>query len=439
MTTTVTAPAAGSLTPDVRRTYACHWVYSALSGINAGILTNAQAVSIKALKAADWQLVLPITLSGVGMLATLLLGVWMARQRKMPFVLIPGFISCAANLAMVISPQPLAFLVLLGLSNLFETLTRPAIAAIIRSNYPVETRGWVTGTLRRCSVVTFLVAALAAGRLLDLISSWQAIQWELAAAAVLQMIAFAALALIRVVPDGPPETQAHRPESLATIGSMLLTLRHDTRFLTYLVGCVLFASGNLMYEPLVRAYLAKDMGLNYTQCAVLADVLPSLISVLTLERLGEWLDRTNPLLAWAIIRVSWGIDPLLMAIAPFWPAGAILIAAIARIFRGGVMNGSWLLWWQLGSNYFTGRKDMTSVYNGLLFSLNGVQRISAPMFGAFIGAIISRREVLVLGGCLVLISALHAWRQAQADKVDGDFPTFTDKELVGHGLRGGRT
>jgi Major Facilitator Superfamily len=438
MTTTFTATTAEPLAPDVRRTYACHWAYSALSGINAGILTNAQAVSIKALNAADWQLVLPITLSGAGMLVTLLLGVWMARRPKMPFVVIPGFVSCAANLAMVISPQPLAFLVSLGLANLFETLTRPAIAAIIRSNYPVETRGWVTGNLRRCSVVTFLIAALAGGRLLDLMPTWGAIQVVIAVAAVLQMLAFAALSLIRVVPDSPHETGARSPEGLAAVGTMLLTLRHDTRFLTYIVGCVLFASGGLMYEPLVRAYLAKDMGLNYTQCVILADVLPSLVSVLTLQRLGEWLDRTNPLVAWALIRASWGVDPLLLALAPFWPAGAILIAAIARIFRGGVMNGSWILWWQLGSNYFTDRKDMTSVYNGLLFSLNGAQRISAPMLGAFVGAMFSRREVLVLGGCLVLVSALHSWRQAQSEKVDGGFPTFTDRELVGIAARGGR-
>jgi Major Facilitator Superfamily len=428
MTTTAIVPTFGTLEPSVRRTYTCHWIYSALGGINAGILTNGQAVGIKALHAADWQLVLPITLSGVGMLATLLLGVWMARRRKMPFVLVPGAIACLANLAMVIRPDPLAFLVMLGLVNLFETITRPALAAIIRSNYPVETRGWVTGTLRRVAAFTFLASALATGQLLDLSGSWDSIRVVIATSAVLQAIAFGSLAMIRVVPDFTGDAPAPGPSSLASIKAMFASLRHDGRFLIYTGGCFLYAFGGLMYEPLVRSYLAKDMGLNYTQCVVLADVLPSLVSVLTLERLGAWLDRTNPLLAWAAIRASWGIDPLLLAVAPFWPTGAILIAAVARVFRGGVMNGSWVLWWQLGSNYFTRRKDMTSVYNGLLFSLNGVQRIGAPTLGAYVGAAFSRREVLVVGGCLVLLSSLYAWLQARSEKVDGRYPTFTDKE-----------
>jgi Major Facilitator Superfamily len=428
MTTTAFVPTTRSLAPEVRRTYACHWVYSALGGINAGILTNAQAVGIKALQAADWQLVLPITLSGVGMLATLLLGAWMARCRKMPFVLIPGFTACLANLAMVFTPRPFAFMILLGLVNLFETITRPAIAAIIRSNYSVETRGWVTGTLRRCSAFTFLVSALGTGQLLDRSGSWETIRIVFATAAVLQTIGFAALSMIRVVPDFSGEAVDGEPGGLAAIGAMFAALRRDIPFLTYTGGCFLYAFGGLMYEPLVRAYLAKDMGLNYTQCVVLADVLPSLVSVLTLERLGAWLDRTNPLLAWSIIRASWGIDPLLLAIAPFWPSAAIMIAAVARIFRGGVMNGSWVLWWQLGSNYFAKRKDMTSVYNGLLFSLNGVQRIGAPSLGAYLSAAFSRREVLIIGGCLVLLSALYTRLQARAEKHDGRYPTFTEKE-----------
>jgi Major Facilitator Superfamily len=430
MTTSVMIPTVGTLAPEVRRTYACHWVYSALSGVNAGILTNAQAVSIKAMHAADWQLILPITLSGVGMLASLLLGAWMAPRRKMPFVLIPGFASCAANLGMVLSPQSAPFLLLLGLANLFETLTRPAMAAIIRSNYPVELRGWVTGTLRRSSALTFLVSALGTGRLLDYFGSWEMIQAVFATSALLATIAFASISLIRVVTDAPSDAMTGGRGSLESIRAMFLALRHDGRFLIYVAGCFIYAFGGLMYEPLVRAYLAKDMGLNYTQCVILADVLPSVVSVITLERHGSWLDRTNPLLAWAIIRASWGIDPLLLAVAPFWPSGAIWIAMAARMFRGGVMNGSWVLWWQLGSNYFTKRKDMTSVYNGLLFSLNGVQRIAAPTLGAFIGAALSRREVLVVGGCLVLLSSLYTWCQARSERIDGRYPTFTDNEVT---------
>jgi hypothetical protein len=47
------------LPPDVRWTYLCHWVFSALSGVTAGVLTNAQVIGIKVLGAANWHLGAP--------------------------------------------------------------------------------------------------------------------------------------------------------------------------------------------------------------------------------------------------------------------------------------------------------------------------------------------------------------------------------------------
>src|SRR4051794_4860060 len=73
------------LEADVLRTYRLHRVYAVLSGVNAGILTNAPTIGIKALRAADWHLALPASLSGIGLLLTLALGLWMARRPKLPF------------------------------------------------------------------------------------------------------------------------------------------------------------------------------------------------------------------------------------------------------------------------------------------------------------------------------------------------------------------
>src|SRR5262249_39041719 len=139
-------------------------------------------------------------LSGFGLLMSLVLGVWMARRPKLPFVLIPGFISAAICLAMVVTMQPLWFLFLLGLCNLFETITRPAIAAVIRTNYPVESTGWITGKPRQWSAGTFLAAAFATAWLLDFAGTWAVIQAIIAAAAALQAGAYLAFSLIRVRP-----------------------------------------------------------------------------------------------------------------------------------------------------------------------------------------------------------------------------------------------
>ena len=416
------------LPPDVRATYRCHWTYSVLSGCSAGILTNAPTIGIKVLRAADWHLALATGLTGIGLLMSLILGVWMARRPKMPFVLVPGFVSSAICLAMAVAPEPLAFLYLFGLCNLFEIITRPAIAAVIRANYPVDTRGWVTGKLRQWSAGTFLVTALATGAVLDAARTWADFQVVIAVAAVVQTGSFVAFALIRVRPDFAVVAKGPQPDWRTTLPAATSTISHDSRFLRYLLGCFVFGIAGLSYEPIVRSYFSSELHLNYLQCVVLVDVLPSICSVLTLERIGAWLDRTNPLLAWAVIRVAWGLDAILLALAPGWPIGAMAVAVAARVSRGCVMNGSWLLWWQLGTNYFATRRELTSVYMGCLLTITGVQRLCGPQLGAFMAGRISRRGVLLLGGLMVLVSAFLAWRQAEAEKIDGHYLTFADKE-----------
>jgi MFS family permease len=409
-------------------------VYSVLSGVTAGVLTNAPTVGIKALKAADWHLALPTGLTGIGLLMSLALGVWMSRRPKMPFVVLPGFLSCASGLGMIVTPDPLWFLFLLGVCNLFETGTRPAITAIIRANYPAEARGWVTGKLRQWSAGAFVLAAFFTARLLDRAGTWTVIQALLAAATALQACAYVAFSRIRVTADRDEFTEEPEEDWRTVLHAQTSTLRRDSRFLRYLAGCFLFGVSALSYDPIVRAYFSNELGLNYTQCVVLVDVLPSICSVLTVQRLGAWFDRTNPLVAWTLIRVAWGLDPLLLSLAPFWPAGAVAVAALARTIRGSVMNGSWILGWQLGTNYFASRRDLTSVYMGAYLSVVGVQRIVGPPLGAYLVGFMPRRDVLLIGGVFVLVSAVLARHQAEAEKVDGRYPTFADRERVDLGI-----
>jgi hypothetical protein len=359
---------------------------------------------------------------------SLVLGFWMARRSKMAFVSLPGFASSACCLGMIVAPISLSFFVLLGFCNLFEIITRPAVTAIIRSNYPVEIRGWVTGKLRRCSAVAFLAAAYGTASLLDYDGRWLLVRAVIIIAALLRAIAYLAFSLIRVRPD--PATEEEQSDLRTFVHTTTSMLRRERRFLRYLAGRFLFGASGLTYEPLVRAFFASDLHLNYTQCVVTADVLPGLCSVLTLHRLGAWLDRTNPLLAWAAIRLGWGIDALMLAIAPASLPGSLLIGAAARSVRGFVMNGSWILWWQLGTNYFASRRDLTSVYNGLHIGLNGVQRICAPPIGAGLSSVMSRHEALAIGGFFVIVSAYLAWRQGEAEKVDNRRLTFSEKEQL---------
>jgi hypothetical protein len=331
---------------------------------------------------------------------------------------------------MALAPDSLAFLFLLGIFNLLDSISRPALTVIIRLNYPTESRGWVTGHLRRWSAGTFLSAALATGWVLDLAGNWPVIQAALVTAATLQTLAHLAFSRIRVRPEPRGEADAGTAGQggWSSLVGALAAVGGDRRFLRYLWGSAIYQFGILMYEPIVRAFLSAELHFNYTQCVFIADVLPSTFSLATTPRLGAWLDRTNPLIAWSLIRLGWGTDPLMLALSPIWPAGAMAISATARLIRGGVMNGSYILWWELGGNYFATRPELTSVYVGASFSVNGVQRMVGPPLGAYLGSVLSRRAVLVVGGLMVLLAAYLARRQAEDEKVGGRYPTFADKE-----------
>src|SRR5262249_46670649 len=158
--------------------------------------------------------------------------------------------------------------------------------AIIRLNYPIESRGRVTGRLRQWSAGTFLVATIAVARLLDHAGNWAVIRGVLAAAALFQTGPYLAGSRVRVRPDPPPDDGDDAPDLTATARSAASELRRDARFLRYLAGCFLFGLSALTYDPIVRAYFSDDLGLNYTQCVVLADSLPTVCSVLTVHRLG---------------------------------------------------------------------------------------------------------------------------------------------------------
>ncbi len=85
---------APDLPAEARRTFRFHLAYALLDAAAGGILLNAPLVALKALSAQTWHLPLRELYSGVGMLATLYLGNWMAPRLKMPFVFLPG-VACA--------------------------------------------------------------------------------------------------------------------------------------------------------------------------------------------------------------------------------------------------------------------------------------------------------------------------------------------------------
>jgi len=421
---------------EARRTYHFHLTYAVLDAVAGGIFLNAPLVALRLMGAENWHLPLREVYSGIGMLAALYLGSWMAPRRKMPFVFIPGMLAGLSAMAMALMMDDAYwFLTFFGLGALLEIMTRPAVAAILRLNYPVEQRGHATGRVRRWSSLAFMLSNLAAAYMLQLAGDHakEVAFAQIVFAALIGLAAFFCFRMIRVR-DDPARLRADlRPEILKNIRDAVEVVVRDGRYRRYLFGCFLDGFFGMLYFPLIWAFLSKNLEFDYLACAALMHAIPALAAFLTTGLLGHWFDRSNPWISWAWIRFAWGCDALLLAATPlaagFFPPMIFILPLLGRILRGSVQGGWWVLWWQIGVTHFAPPGEDTSRYMGIVVFLNGAIRLLASATGMLLAALmVPPVNLLLLGGLGVILSGVYSLGQAAREKREHQPKTITDFE-----------
>ena len=429
---------APDLPADARRTFRFHLAYALFDAAAGGILLNAPMVALKALSAQTWHLPLRELYSGIGMLAALYLGNWMAPRRKMPFVLLPGVACaiCAMNMSAATS-SAYWFLTLFGVSAMFEIVTRPAITSILRLNYPVTHRGLATGEVRKWSSLSFVVTSLSSAFLLQSASAdnMKLVQGLILLAGGLSLCSFLCFRQVRV--NEAPESCRRdlRPEVFRNLREAASIVLRDGRYRHYLLACFVDGFCGMLYFPLVWAFLQKTLRYDYVGCALFMHAIPSLTAFAVTGLVGRWFDRSNPWLAWAWIRFGWGLDALLLAATP-WCAAAyapalLLVPLAARLLRGAVQGGQWVLLWQIGVTHFARPGEDTSRYMGIMVFLNGAIRLTASAMGIVLSAAAFQPGVLmVVGGVGVILSGVYSLWQGLRERGQKDLATISDFEAM---------
>ncbi len=424
------------LSDNPERTFRFHLAYAVLDGTAGGILLNAPIVAIKAFDAANWHLPLRELYSGIGMIAAVYLGSWMASRRKMPFVFVPGVLAGVSTLLMAgVTDSAFAFLTMLGIGAMFENITRPAVTTILRLNYPVQQRGHATGEARKWSSLAFVASSLVSAILLQVAADYQQVRaalepqnsvgmligWTTAHAAHLLMVLAGVLSIssfvcfrrIRVEED--PHQQRHdlRPEFGKTFRAALGVVAADRRYRRYLFGCFLDGFFQMLYLPLIWVFLSKELGFGYVGCSALMHAVPALVAFATTGLIGRVLDRTNPWISWAGIRFVWGLDAILLAATPYaatvFPPALVMLPVAGRVLRGSVQGGWWILWWQIGVTHFAPPGGDTSRYMGIMAFLHGAIRLTASAAGmALVAMAISPATLIALGGLGVILSGVYS-------------------------------
>jgi hypothetical protein len=426
-----------ALPAECHPTYVRHFSFVVLDAMTVGILANASLMALKGMNCSEWQVAVQIPISSVGMFLLLYLGGVMARRRIMPFVVVPGMAYACCSLAMALTDQPLLFLVLGGLGTLFETVSRSAVTAIIRLNYPATHRGAVVGTIRQWFYIASLISGALAAWALDLAPGSQPImiKSQMVLAGVISALSFLVFRTIRVQgPEAPPVVAA-APAFLQPIADAWRIVRADGRFRLYLAIAFLYCFGDLMYAAFVPVLFSRRLQLSYLASTFLISTLPTLLAILCTGHLGRWMDRVNSWKAWALIRLGWGLDPLLLAGAcglaglhSIWP---VIPAVCGRISRGSVSGGSWILWWQVGVNHFAKPGGDTTRYLGLMFFVNGFARLLGPTVGALmLQAQCPLGAIFGVGGAVVLVSAWLSWARFLKERGDHHLSTTSAFEAA---------
>jgi MFS family permease len=379
-----------------------------LDAVFAGIMGNAPLMAVKSMGATDVQLQVPIAMASIGLFAAVFSGAAMATRRKKPFVLVPGFAGALSALVMAWMTSAGWFLAIAGVISICDFGMRPAVPSILRIVYPDNCRSHLAGTLRQYASIVFLGATLGSSYLLSAGAGHirQTIQFELILAGFVSAASYLCFQQLPDFGDGSTEEAAPVKHPEGEPRFPILTPLLDPSFRRYLVTFFVFGFANLFHSGILPAFFAKDMGLGYVQATLLLHIIPNLTAFLFGGRLTAWFDRTRVWRSYSFVTLMWGIDPVLLAVAPqFWPT-----VLAARILRGPATVGSMVICFFTGVHSFARPGADTSRYMAALFLVNGVARLAAPIAAAFLLAYLSRRQILFYGGAGVLVaSAMFLW------------------------------
>ncbi len=374
-------------------------VYTLLAALQVGIVNNVPVMAVKALHATDRQLQLPQAMISLGLFISAFTGVAMARRGKKPFVWVPGVLGALLVLAMAWTDSPMWFLGIYGGVLAFDFALRPAFSSIVRSLYPSDCRAHAVGTLQQYSQLTMLASSLFFAALLSVAQDTQSmIRLELILAG---LIGLAAYLCFRLLPDHGDGAVAEASPDIGVRKLVNFTPLKDPGFRWFMALVFLFSIGDLFYVGILAPFFARDLGFGYVETTVFMQVIPAVTGFLLGGRLAAWFDRTSVWKSYGAVGILWGLDPVLLAIAPIWP-----VIALARVISGPAQVGSMVLHNYTAVHAFAKPGPDTSYYMGTLFFFNGLARLLAPSATAAAVGFMSHRAILLSGGLCVLASGI---------------------------------
>ena len=373
-----------------RTTYSFEIGTALFYGLFNGLTLSLSTIVARRIGVSSTQLSVMLAMPFVGALFSLYFGHLAAKRDKMAFVFWPGITSRFLLACVALVSRPTPFFLLMSAFYLLSSVSGPAYAGIMKSNYSDQYRGRLMGNTKIVAMATAAVFSYIAGAALEWSPS--AYRWLFPLGAAFGMFASLLFRRLRVrrgtdhpVPRGFSFLQAWR------------ALRSDRSYILFLSLLFLCAAPNKLAIPLEPIWLVDQIGMDYHQAGYILGTVTFVCSIVGYLASGWVSTRMDPL--WALVCT------ILLFV------GRYLTLALARtplhVLPASALSG-------LGSSCFEmfvlftvirfARGGSLPLYSGLHSTFVGVRGIIGP----FIGNYLYLTAGVSISGVFWIIAALTA-------------------------------
>ncbi|NRA40337.1 MAG: MFS transporter [Planctomycetes bacterium] len=395
---------APSIPSEARQCYEHHLGASYFTGARFGITRLIQVIAAVSLGATAFDLAIITAANGLGLIVSLLLGSVMKYQRKLPYLVVPAFLSNFALLCVaLVSDLPL-FVLLVSVHGFLDTCTLPAMGSIQRSTYPAAQRGGMVGFIRSRFMLCGLISGLLMAEILE--TSLLSYRIILPLAGIMGFVACFHFMCMK------PQEQIVRAAKSMKKSSLLDPLKNKS-FLSFTLVLSLFECAHLMIQPLVPQLL-MDNGVDGRGMVWFFAIIPGICGIFTFARWGKLIDKIGVVQVRAIGAVAYTLEALLLlgagSIASALNVSPFMIIMLAALIRGLAL-GAIVLTWSLSPMHFAS-KENCSQYIGVHNFATGLRTLFAPILGVCCIQFIQPQSLFAFSALLMLMAGVLFWLQS---------------------------
>lgn len=377
-----------------------HILASIWGGISAGIFVLTDVILAKALDAPGWQITLLATLSPAANISSLYFaGQVTGRPKAGPFLLAAVFGRLTMSLLLVWQTS-LAMILLTFIYNIAGALLITALNSVLQSRYPESVRPVRFAVATSVSALCTIIAAAAAGRLLELREG--VFPWLFLACGVSGFLSAFHLYRMECLPgsgcglrkwftlgvDGlrsrivPGAEDAQRHSIGTSLRMAMKIFKENPDFVRFERDYMIYGFAFMGLLPVLPIYIVRELNMNYAQLSASKGVWSQIGAVILSPILGMMLSRLRPLRFTGRIFVILALYPLLLLLSSWrgFDSQTRILWVYAAFLAYSVAMAGVNLSWTLGSMHFARGRD-ASAFQGMHVAMTGVRGLLAPSLG----------------------------------------------------------